>query len=496
MSSAHNGARAQPTAGRWRSVAATSLLLAGCYASHGLDGAPGSDAPAADAHADAPDGHVDRRDAGTPPLVRDAGPGDAGLLPLGEDPVFEPGERPSDRPEAEEWVDREPIPGVDPCCDMDPPLALFPGRFYFQDPLVEWADGSWGVFVTATALNPDMDPREPHVWGLYYARVDAEVRHVELERTLVRRGPFGLMLLDVERAAGRFGMLMGGWFPEPPDSGVGFAIFDRDAVQDGPWRLPEHRNFVGGSLTRQALHGVWAVTGDPEPTSTEGQFVRAFQGTREVASHRLGAGVRDARDVRLEGLGSRTMVVWATPEERLMVRSLEVAGAGFLDEALDVGTAQIRFQFDDHGYSSDLMTAPFRNSVLITHNAGGQHAWLTMVDPFERTSRTVEIGPTEAQRVGVVGSDKDGLIGVCYPTGAYRSGVEGVDSGPQGLEFRMFAADGTPLGEPVTVTSERWVVMGCHVAYHLGAFVVLWVDVPEVGDSTLVARRLVPRLEP
>ncbi len=461
---------------RWSALVLclAGLSTAGCYRSHR---APESDAGARP-DAGAPiDAGSRRRDAGPPAPGFDAGPprplDDAGPpLPREDDPPIGPGERPSDRPDSEDWTD--PAPPPEPCCDLGEPIMVTPPELQGGTVRVEWHGLGWGVLIAGT-----------DGWGplLQYASLDPLVSRVETYRHVPTEGH---IIADVAWAAGRFGVTY-----EPSWATASLGFLDRNGVLDGAWR-PLRASTVS-AIARQPLGGLWAVVAGEETDAEHARLVvRGFDDDGVVrAQHAIDGSIAEGYDaIALEALGSRVVAAWPEAgalEGRLRAQSV-VVGEGPVGTVADLGPIHL-------SSDAELGSAPIRDAIAITHIQDGG-VWITLYDPFEATSVRHRVGDSRVgdREAAVVGVDKLGLIGVCIPTGRGPGGGGGGD-GMDGVAFRILAADGTPWSDPIEIVGGLENIGGCAVAFHLDAFVVVWWRASgSVEYNSIWARRVAPRL--
>jgi len=454
----------------------SSALCIGCYARHGAEDAPrprDSGAPRADARSIPGPPDAGTHDAGAVDFDAGAVDYDAGrVLPEEPEPPVEPGERPSERPPADEWTD-PPDADPDVCCDLDDPLEITPPGAQGSVPVVAWTGSGWSVLFQSH--DPDGALPVASEFVLYHALLDPDVTRVESFQPVPGRG--ASLVRAGEWAAGRHAVLATQWRNDT----ASFGLLDGAGTLTAWWAdVPaEGRD---GAVARQVLGATWAVV-----TRRDDRIeVRGFDSsTTETALHTIDD-VAEGGPVGAEGLDSRVAVAWIA-DGQLRLQSV-VVGEGLVDAPMELGPVSL-------GTDSSLATAAFRDQVAITH-LDGRRAWLTLADPFERTHQRVDLGEARVgdREVGVVGVTKFGMLGTCIPVGPGPWGGSTMAS-DEGVAFQLVSADGTLLGERVTIVDDLRNVGGCAVAFHRDSFIVLWWRAS--GDrvyNSLWARRVRPRL--
>lgn len=405
--------------------------------------------------------------------IGDGSDGDADSDPGGDadaDLDLGPEARPSDYPEANDWVDTDPstLGEGEPCCE------LVGGAVQMDDdqtsggpPDVAWSGGGWGVLwggqdgLTFRALDELGIAAAPPVVidgdaTRYVAIASAEGRYGVVASSSTFGGALGRVgIIDAA------GSLLAGV------TNLNGEVGDPDIARysHGNGWIEVHR--VRGDSSTD-YDSVWvgddAVAGDP------------------VRIERTADGGGGAP--RVVGLRSLASFVWASADG---VWSRSVAWP-------DTDAARPAWRVLQMATSEDtiLAAAAYRDSVAV---AGVESTLqLALLDPW---ADEVVAGPTvladdtyyDAGGPGIAPVEELGYLGVCYAiTGA------GPDGGT-GLVFALVGPDADPWGERVTITTGQRNIGGCAAAWSGVEFLVAWWQSGgDAGFNTIFVQRVVPRL--
>jgi len=459
------------------------VLLQGCYLHHerGTGREPVEALPTPDAGPRRDVGVAPRGDAGWEPIW-DAGPepvADAGPpLPAEPDPDLGPDARPSDYPEADEWLD-PPATGEDEaCCELGEPILVTSrdeGTALSHDPpRIAWGPGRWGLLVTRQFSRPDFE-YEPRA---IVFELSADGRPLGPPRVLDRITDYAE---SIRWAEGRWAVAVTGDGAGGSLRQIYARLFDRDLRPASEWAslgIGERRLV---DLARLSHGDRWlGILGG------EGHLrVSPFHdlGTDPSVEH---ASVTPST-LRAVGLRSRVAVLVGQDEEGSARNELVVLGSG--PGYAPLGRVALATRYRDHA-----ALAALRDLVIAAGIEGGQ-ARVEVIDPFDVTlvagPRTLGAAAgsieSSSDAVGAAGSSKLGVAGVCYGVGM---GTEPRDM-ERGIDFRLVGLDGAPRGRAVRIVDShfRAGLVNCAVGSDDLGFLVGWWD----GSALWVRRVLVTR---
>ena len=409
--------------------------MAGCYLSHGREAPSGRDSDAAPRAADsgsAVDAGAPVLDASTPPSPP--------LPPLPDDePDVGPDERPSDDPDADEWMD--PPSGLGTCCEVGEVVGLDDIERQASRPRVAWDGTEWGV-----TWGDQPAPSAGGLLRLLFRRIDGDARPTIGMVTVDEAGAaptamaYGNHRFGITTVTGRTG-------PRPGR----LVVIDRDGRIRDERRFPD--DLGGVAVTRHpAIHG-WATVAtesDPEGDSSTRAHLLVFdESLAEITRQELESVHTDTAGSAI--VASKSVLVVASGEASTVIRTYRGPSIEEVD-VTDVGLL-----------GPELAGAAFRDTIVFAGREFGRGPLRTVVwDPFERRviSPPQNIGPTRSgSSLSIAADSIGGTLGLCYPTG----GGEGVRD-PDALTFVLLGPDGAPIGAPVVVASGFRYVASCAVA--------------------------------
>lgn len=462
-------------------VTALAACSGGCYLFHGRAGGE------ADAGSRGRDAGLSR-----PRPVRDAGPlpdagrrappiPDASLPPTFDggplpdpEPDVDPGERPSDSPDAGSWRD-PPAPGDDVCCDVGEVVGVDDPERQASPPVVAWNGGEWGIAWRDTA-GPESPAWAPRT---VFRRLDRDARPASPIRPLEG---FATMPADLSWGNGRYALLTEGPLFEGPGM---LAVLDALGTPRAVTWVPDSDE--SGVVERFPAAHAWAVVTHLDLDGGAHGHARLLLFDDELArlepSRELGTIVyADWRAVAVVELKSRLAVVRGTPDgvraQVFVGRELdEEEGAGAL---VWPGTylehRSSREGDHDERVASALGATRLRDTIIAAYMNRREVATLVL-DPF---GGGLLHGPTpvasspEHRNPGLAGDDVTGVTGICYPHGTGPlGGPSTIDA--DSIRFVAVGPDGRAIGAPVTIASGLRYVASCDVSVAgPGEFVVVW----------------------
>lgn len=430
---------------RRRIVALQVLALAGCG---------GRTSPLAD-----DGGPIDEADGGSEPDAGGEGEGEGcWQLDLGPDA------RPSDYPEADEWVDTDPsgLGDSEPCCELvGGAVEITDGQHGGGSPNVAWDGDGWGV------LWADQG------W-LTFRTLDA---FAAAGGPPIRIGDrAGVTSVSLEWA-GCFALAGSGFRATPGSVGV----MDEDgALLAGITYLPGEAH--GRDIARYAHGRGWIEVH---------RFRRDDQSVYEALWVDDAAAASAPLEIAVAGedaggephvVGSRSLATFVWPSSGgVWARSVawpDVAGARPAWRVVEPATS-------DHAI---VAAAAYRDAVAIASHDG-----TVQVALFDPWTDQLLAGPTvlgndayaDVSGAGIASAQERGFLGLCYPTA----------EGEPGLAFVLVGPDARPWGEPVTFPTDWGSTESCAVAWSGREFLVTWYR--PGGDNGLgrvFAQRVLPRV--
>jgi hypothetical protein len=390
--------------------------------------------------------------------------------PLAEGTACEPivfsGERPSDRPEAEDWLEPPVIDG--PCCTatMDVDVSSRLGAAIFDwggVPIAAWTGRTAGLFWYRT--------RRDDVPAAWFGAVDQSFDAALTPRRFGRHVP-----KDVAWACGSFAVL-----------GLGVPSELALIAEDGAPGLVTsiEGSELGGAVVRHAAVHAWAAVVVHRPSlDSEPDEARlavwddslALRVERDLGATRWAEG----RSVGVVSFADRLVVFHGTEEG---VRARTFAGGDVVEGPGDV------LSFIEGDFAATRLAAvALRDAVVVVVYGGSSILRSAVFDPFTGRFATgpIDIGRGTGDAPHVVVDERGGTIGHCQP--AF-----------DGLWFQLLGPDASSLGEAVHLASAT--VSTCTVL-NVGTddYRVLWTEYGDriAGDpfaATLRGVKVVVRRE-
>ena len=382
-----------------------------------------------------------------------------------------PDARPSDYPEAGDWIDTDPSAlGDDPCCSLiGAPQQLDYETLAGGVPDLAYNGSGWGVLWGDSA------------GGLVFRSLDPMANPLTPPISVYDRS---FAFVAIESAGGRYAVVSSS---RQGPGGVFGTVDDTGAVLSG-------MSDIGGEVdhpdvARYAHGGGWV----------EVHRVEADQGTSYEARW-IGDDAVIGDPVRIEttpdsgggaarvvGLSSIASFVWAADDA---VSSRSVSWP-------DTATAAPSFRVFEMSTSEDtiLGAAAYRDTVAVAGIDEQLH--FALLDPW--TSEVVAEPTILADRAsydaggpGVAPVDERGFLGVCYATPTAPSGGE--SGGTAGLSFVLVGPDAEPWGEPISVTAGQRNIGGCAAAWSGSEFLVVWSTAGgDAAFNSIFAQKIEPR---
>jgi len=385
------------------------------------------------------------------------GEGEGGGAEAGEELDLGPDARPSDYPEADDWIDTDPsaLGDGDPCCDLvGDPIVLDGPEDGGGPPVVAWNGAGWGVAWGGTTFRSLGRLGEPI----------GPVVHI--------RGGGGVQAL--EWGTGQYGA-----------ASSQVVMLDADGtVLAGPTR------FGGEEVEQQDIaryahgHG-WVLVGNVEDDFGRGD-IQASWADDDAAVDGDPRFVGTGFGARVVGLRSRGSVAWLQGDG-VWHRSFawpDVEDGAAPQQIIEMLTTE----------DSYIEAAAYRDLTAVAAMDGGD-VRVVLVDPWideiVAGPNAVAASPISDRRPGIASVNERGYLGVCYEAGNGPYGGGGTEE--DGVSFVLVGPDATAWGDEVAVVQHLRNIGGCAVGWSGDEFLVAWWEAA-LDDNRILVQRVVARI--